>query len=58
MFTATGRHTEGQNLALSPQEMIDVELITTPESTIRRNNRTEMDTEQLRIKVTATLSNN
>ncbi|XP_038148866.1 uncharacterized protein LOC119788543, partial [Cyprinodon tularosa] len=47
---------KGLNFAIAPQEVPIVELITATESAIRNNNLAETEAEQLRMKVTATLS--
>lgn len=47
---------KGQNFAIFPQNIPVVKIITATESTIRNNNLTEMETEEIRMKVTATLS--
>ncbi len=48
--------TKGLIFAVTPQQVPIIELIATTESAIRKNNLTETETEQLRLKVSATLS--
>lgn len=47
---------KGLNFAMTPQQLPIVDLITATESAIRKNNLTETEAEQLRLKVSAALS--
>ena len=47
---------KGLNLAVTPEEILVVDLITATESAIR-NQPTDTETEKLRLKVTAALAN-
>lgn len=47
---------KGLNFAVTPKQVSIVDLITATESAIGKNNLNEAEAEQLRLKVSATLS--